>query len=211
MSNLMRIFWLIALLFFTTGCSGYQVACYTRTEGSLEPGQGVGETCDLKPGDQVKVTLVDGNQAEGVVQIISSSEIVLDAQGNNPQPRGYSIAQVQSIMKKPSKSKSNTLKSMRYMINPGDNVRLVLVDGTQVRGTVWSISSRRILIEHEDQSNQPTEYSSDRIYYIETESTGGSSSTTTTLLVVGGIVLIVGAVILANAMSELNNMNMFGQ
>lgn len=201
-----RFFWLIALMFFTTGCSGYQVACYTRTEGSLGPGQDVGEICDLKPGDHVRVTLVDGEQAEGVVQIISSSEIVLEAKGNNLQPRGYSMDQVQSIMKNSSKSRSNTLESVRYSVNPGDNVRLVLVDGTQVRGTVWSISSRRILIEHEDQSNQPTEYLSDRIYYIETGSTGGSSSTTTTLLVVGGLVLMVGVVILANEMSKLNNM-----
>jgi len=128
--------------------------------------------------------LVDGEQAEGIVQIISSSEIVLEAKGNNLQPRGYSMDRV----------------------NPGDNVKLVLVDGTQVRGTVWSISSSRILIEHEDQSNQPTEYSSDRIYSIEAGSTGGSSSTTTTLLVVGGLVLMVGLAVLANEMSKLNNM-----
>jgi hypothetical protein len=75
------------------------------------------------------------------------------------------------------------------IFTPGDNVRLVLVDGIQVRGTVWSISSSRIVLEHEDQTHQTTEYSSDQIYSIETESTGGSS-TTTTLLVVGGLVLI---------------------
>ena len=169
----MRFFWLIALMFFTTGCSGYQVACYTRTEGSIEPGQDVEETCDLKPGDQVKVTLVDGNQAEGVVQIISSSEIVLDAKGNNLQPRGYSIDQVQSIMKNPSKSKSNTLESTRDSVNPGDDVKLVMVNGIQVRGTVKSISSKEIVLEHQDQSEQPTAYSSDQIYSIETESAGG--------------------------------------
>ncbi|MCK9995782.1 MAG: hypothetical protein KAH56_05835 [Candidatus Krumholzibacteria bacterium] len=209
MKPIMRFFWLVSLLFFGAGCSGYQVACYTRTEGSLEPGQEVGETCDLKPGDKVRITLVDGEQAEGIVQVISSSEIVLEAKGNNLQPRGYSMDQVQSIMKNSSKSKSNTLESMRDRVNPGDNVKLVLVDGTQVRGTVWSISSSKILIEHEDQSNQPTEYSSDRIYSIETGSTGGSSSTTTTLLVVGGLALMVGLVILANEMSQLNDM--FGQ
>ena len=205
MSNLMRIFWLIALMFFTTGCSGYQVACYTRTEGSLKPGQDVEETCDLKPGDQVKVTLVDGNQAEGVVQIISSSEIVLDAQGNNPQTRGYSIDQVQSIMKNPSKSKSNTLESTRDSVNPGDNVKLVMVNGIQVRGTVKSVSSKEIVLEHQDQSEQPTAYSSDQIYSIETGSTGGSS-TGTSILIVGIVVLIVGGAILANELSELNHM-----
>ena len=199
----MRFFWMIALMFFTTGCSGYQVACYTRTEGSLEPGQDVGETCDLKPGDQVEVTLVDGNQAEGVVQIISSSEIVLDAQGKNPQPRGYSIAQVQSIRKKPSKSKSNTLESTRETINPGDDVRLVLVDGIQVRGTVKSISSKEIVLEHQDQSDQPNVYSSDQIHSIETESTGGPS-TSQSLVIVGVFVVIIGAGILASSMSDLS-------
>ena len=136
MSHLLRIFWLITLIFVAAGCSGYQTACYIRTEGSLESGQDIREICDLKPGDKVRVTLVDG---------------------------------------------------------------------IQVQGTVWSLSSSEIVIYHEDQSNKPTTYSSDQIYSIETESTGGSSSTTTTLLIVGGLVLIVGAVILANGLSELNN------
>ena len=137
MSSLLRIFWLITLLFFVSGCSGYQTACFVRSEEPLDPGQDVEQICDLKPGDKVRVILVDGEQAEGVVQIISSSEIVLEAQGNNLQPRGFSI---------------------------------------------------------------------DQVYSIETGSTGGGNSTTTTLLVVGGLVLIVGAVILANEMSDLNNM-----
>ena len=137
MSHPMRIFWLITLIFFTAGCSGYQVACYTRTEGALEPGQGPGEICDL---------------------------------------------------------------------NPGDNVRLVLVDGIQVRGKVMTISSKELVLEQEDQSKPFQVYSSDQIYSIETESSGGGNSTATSLLVVGGIVLIVGAAILAKGMSDLNNM-----
>ena len=137
MSHLLRIFWLISLLFFTAGCSGYQTACYTRTEGSLAPGQDVGELCDLKP---------------------------------------------------------------------GDDVRLVLVDGIQVRGKVMTISSKELVLEQEDQSKPFQVYSSDQIYSIETESSGGGNSTATSLLVVGGIVLIVGAVILAKGMSDLDNM-----
>ena len=178
----------------------------SRTEGSLEPAQDAGEICDLKPGDKVRVTLVGGEQADGVVQIISSTEIVLDAKGNNPQPRGYSIDQVQSIMKSSSRSKSKSLESMRMTINPGDDVRLVLVDGIQVRGTVMSISSKEIVLDHKDKSAPFQVYSSDQIYSIEPESSGGGNSTATTLLIVGGMVLIVGAVILANEMSELNNM-----
>jgi len=206
MSYVMRIFWLITLLFFAAGCSGYQVACYTRTEGSLEPAQDAWEICDLKPGDKVRVTLEGGEQTDGVVQIISSTEIVLDAKGNNPQSRGYSIDQVQSIMKSSSGSKSKSLKSMRMTINPGDDVRLVLVDGIQVRGKVMTISSKEIVLELEDQSAPFQVYSSDQIYSIESESSGGGNSDVTPLLIVGGIILIAGAVILASEMSELNNM-----
>ena len=101
MSYLLRIFWLIALLFFVSGCSGYKVVCFPGREGALEAGQEGMETCNIKPGDQVRVILVDGGQAEGIVQIISSSEIVLDAKGKNLQPRGYSMDQVYSIEKGP--------------------------------------------------------------------------------------------------------------
>lgn len=205
MKPIMRFFWMIALMFFAAGCSGYRTASYTRSGGSAEPGRDAGEIWDLKPGDKVRVTLVGGEQADGVVQIISSSEIVLDAEGNSLQPRGYAMDQVQSIMVKPSHSKSKTLKSMRYTVNPGDNVQLVLVDGIQVAGTVVSISSKELVLEHGGQSVEPTAYTSDQIYSIETKSSGGTS-TTTTLLIVGGLALVMGGVFLANEMSDLNNM-----
>ncbi len=99
MSYFLRIFWLITLSIFVSGCSGYKVACFPGREGALKAGQDGKETCDIKPGDQVRVILVDGEQAEGIVQIISSSEIVLDARGKNLQPRGYSMDQVYSIEK----------------------------------------------------------------------------------------------------------------
>lgn len=206
MKPIMKLFWLITLMFFTAGCSGYNVACYTRSEEPLEPGQDVREICDLKPGDKVRVTLVDGEQVEGTVQIISASEIVFNSIGNDLQPRGYSIDQIQSIMKSSSRSKSKSLESMRETIDPGDDVQLVLVDGMQVRGKVMTISSKEIVLEHEDQSAPFQVYSSDQIYSIESESSGGGNSDVTPLLIVGGIILIAGAIILASEMSELNNM-----
>jgi len=183
-----------------------KLACYTRSEEPLEPGQDVREICDLKPGDKVRVTLVDGEQVEGTVQIISASEIVFNSIGNDLQPRGYSIDQIQSIMKSSSRSKSKSLESMRETIDPGDDVQLVLVDGMQVRGKVMTISSKEIVLEHEDQSAPFQVYSSDQIYSIESESSGGGNSDVTPLLIVGGIILIAGAIILASEMSELNNM-----
>ena len=97
MSYLLRIFWLIAISIFVSGCSGYRVACFPTSDGSLMAGQDGEEICNLKPGDNVLVILVDGEQAEGVIQVISPSEIVLDAKGKNLQPRGYSMDQIYSI------------------------------------------------------------------------------------------------------------------
>ena len=136
MSYLLRIFWLIAISIFVSGCSGYRVACFPTSDGSLMAGQDGEEICNLKPGDNVLVILVDGEQAEGVIQVISPSEIVLDAKGKNLQPRGYSM---------------------------------------------------------------------DQIYSIEEGSTGGDS-TTEAIIVVGIFTLVIGGVILADSLSELNNM-----
>lgn len=107
MRKQMRIFWLISLVIFTAGCSGYRTTYYPNldmqedmeedlVEVTEQPSPG---TCPFEPGDDVVVTLLNGEQTEGKVELISSEEIVLNCDERSLQPRGYSMDQVHSIQK----------------------------------------------------------------------------------------------------------------
>ena len=66
MSAGFRIFWLTALCFFVAGCaSGYRPANLPRTgdPGDLEHDS---SKDTIKPGDRVRVTLVDGHEISGL-------------------------------------------------------------------------------------------------------------------------------------------------
>jgi hypothetical protein len=108
MRKQMRIFWLISLVIFTAGCSGYRTTYYPNldmqenmeedmVEDTEQPWP---ETCPFEPGDNVVVTLLNGEQTEGKVELISSEEIVLNRDERSLQPRGYAMDQVHSIQKK---------------------------------------------------------------------------------------------------------------
>ena len=107
----LRLFWLIVLLNFVSGCSGYHTACHSLSEVEAKGGEEFGMDYDLKLGEKVRINLVDGNQAEGVIQSITSREIVLDAEGKNLQPRVFSVDQVQSI-ERPSGSSSSIVTAI---------------------------------------------------------------------------------------------------
>ncbi len=107
----LRLFWLIVLLNFVSGCSGYHTACHSLSEVEAESSEEFGVGCDLKLGEKVRINLVDGEQAEGIIQSITSREIVLDAEDNNLQPRVFSADQVQSI-EKPSGSSSSIVMAI---------------------------------------------------------------------------------------------------
>jgi len=94
MSNLMRIFWLIALLIFVSGCSGFKVACQM---GSDVPGEVDQDICDLKTGEKIRLNLVDGTRVDGVIQSLSPHEITLAAEAKNLEAQSYSTAEIFSI------------------------------------------------------------------------------------------------------------------
>jgi hypothetical protein len=58
----LKLFWLIVLLIFISDCSGYQVACNSLSEVSTRGGEEFGRNCDLEPGDNVRINLMDGKQ-----------------------------------------------------------------------------------------------------------------------------------------------------
>lgn len=97
MKPLSRIFWLIALMFFTAGCSGYRTICQTSSNPPRIFGTTPQEPCNIEQGDLVRLTLIDGELVEGTVELISAQEIVLDPAGGSLQPRGYSPDQIQTI------------------------------------------------------------------------------------------------------------------
>ena len=102
MSRLLRIFWLITLLFFVSGCSGYKVACSIDSDVPGEDIQDLLENCDLQTGKKIRLNLVDGTRADGVIHSFSSLEITLDAKDKNLKPQSYSTAEIVSIEKENS-------------------------------------------------------------------------------------------------------------
>lgn len=96
-----RIIWVISLMFFATGCSGYKVVGYSLPEVSPDRAQ-ENKDAEVNVGTQVRLNLIDGSKVEGKVKIISPSEIVLAAEGRSAQPRGYTDDHIVSIESKSS-------------------------------------------------------------------------------------------------------------
>jgi len=71
-----RIFWLISLAFFLSGCTGYQMLGTTEIAGE--------ETLDfsgldeLATGDDVRITLHGGDRVEGKLAELGAHSVVLD-------------------------------------------------------------------------------------------------------------------------------------
>ena len=80
MSSFARIFWLVVLLFFVSGCATYK--------GAVLPGQAVaaqgGKSSDtvVQKGMAIRVTLVDGTNIAGDVIRVSELELVVGTFGN---------------------------------------------------------------------------------------------------------------------------------
>ena len=64
MSTGFRIFWVISLTIFVSGCSGYATTAIPRT-GDPNTDSADFEADTIKPGDKVRVTLLDGQQVLG--------------------------------------------------------------------------------------------------------------------------------------------------
>ena len=122
MFSILRLFWLVSLSIFLSGCSGFGVAGFSRPDASLGAGQEMATIWDLKPGDQAILELMDGSQVQGVVRFNSPFEVVLDAGGNSLQPRGFTTAEIISVNKKsalPAGTKTHILKVAGILILGG--------------------------------------------------------------------------------------------
>ena len=200
----LRIFWLISLLFFAAGCSNYQSACYTISDDPSEIDDLIWDSCRLRQGEKVRITLVTGEKIVGKVARISSEWIMLDDGIEKEGTLLYTPSQVVSIEKGLSRSKESEIVE-----NPevGDEVSLILKDGSLVRGEVWTIDDETIVLNHKGESEQTLEYPLSQVQYIEKD-TSESTSETAAYVVVGAVVFI-GIGILAYNLSKLNNM--YGQ
>jgi hypothetical protein len=201
MKTYLRIFWLISLLFFTAGCSGFQSACYTRSDEPGEIDDLNWDSCALRPGHKVRITTVTGNKVVGTITRISPEWITLAPENGMDPPVLYTPSQVVSIQK--DMSHSNSPKTVE---NPevGDEVALYLKDGSRIEGEVQVANSEEIVLAHTGESVQPRGYPISQIQTIETSSSGGSSSALVPVLVILGVGLIIGGVVLAESMSDLS-------
>jgi small nuclear ribonucleoprotein (snRNP)-like protein len=102
MSMAMRMLWLVTLMFFTAGCSGYRVACKPKSDVPGDLDQYVREFCGLKPDDKVRINLVDGEKVDGVIQSVSSQDIVLIPDANKDNPLSFASSEILSIEEKKS-------------------------------------------------------------------------------------------------------------
>lgn len=99
MKPLLRMFWLITLLIFASGCSGYRVVGFSLPEVAAEFDAEEPYTGRLQPGDKLLVNLVNGTQERGVLKDLSSDSIVLAAPKDSSITLCLPAAQIQSIEK----------------------------------------------------------------------------------------------------------------
>lgn len=97
MKTQMRLFWLVALMFFATGCSGYRTIGHSLPDLTRDLDPEVGGDLQLRKGDEVRLQLVDGKQDIGIVRSVSSRAIVLEADSRGDPSREYSAAEIQAI------------------------------------------------------------------------------------------------------------------
>ena len=122
MFSLIKLFWSVSLLIFLSGCSGFGVVGFSRPDPSFGSDQVIGSIWDLKAGDRAILELVDGTQVEGIVKFNSPFEIVLDAEANSLQPRGFTTGQILSIQKKsalPPGTETDILKVVGILLIGG--------------------------------------------------------------------------------------------
>lgn len=205
MKTQMRIFWLVSLLFFTTGCSIYQPACFTGAEGVSTNDMSKLDDCQLQPGDTVRITTTNGDKLEGEIQRLTEDWIVLENNSKKESPRLLTPSQILVIEKSKAQPKDPD------MVEPpmvGEEVYLFLVDGSGIKGEVSSVDDEALVLIHESGANQRLEFPMDEILWVDTSpnSSSGGLSNNDAVWVVLGVAVLIGIVVMANEMSKLNNM-----
>ena len=67
----------MALLILVSGCSGYCVSCSSLEDYSPDRNNEFTSGCDLAPGDEVRVILVNKEMVTGVIDSVLPTEIAL--------------------------------------------------------------------------------------------------------------------------------------
>ncbi|MEN8006481.1 MAG: hypothetical protein ABFS42_05665 [Candidatus Krumholzibacteriota bacterium] len=122
-----RYFWLVNLLFFSAGCSGYRVVGYSLPEITSETQQEIAADTKLQPGDRARVQLVDGSRAEGIVQALSSREITLLSDDEAGRTLYFSADQIFSVEKHTS-SQTTTLILVTFILVIAGTIAMVPFD-----------------------------------------------------------------------------------
>jgi len=95
MNTLHRIFWLLTLCAFVSGCSGYRLAALPGGDGTAAPADSVAV---VGPGSLVRVTMNTGEAHKGKVSRITGEELVLAADEVGPrETRVLALRDVESV------------------------------------------------------------------------------------------------------------------
>ena len=102
MSYQLRIFWLMSLLVFLSGCSGYRSACSTRDQDFRQAEGDSLSACNLETGDRIRINLQDGKRIAGEIQALTPGEITLKSESGRNNTSVIPVPDILSIEKKSS-------------------------------------------------------------------------------------------------------------
>lgn len=200
MKTKFRIFWLVSLMFFTAGCSGFQPACFTGEEGMDENDMARLDDCHLQAGERVRITTTAGNKVVGDIKRITEDWIILAAVNNSDPALLYTPSQILRIEKSKAQGKGADTVEMPEI---GEEVSLYLIDGTRIEGEILSVSDDSIVLEHVSGPDERLEIPRNEIGYMEAPPSSSSWVVPVVVLAVGA--LIIGGIIVGSQVSDLND------
>jgi hypothetical protein len=204
MKTQLRIFWLVSLVFFTAGCSGFQPACFTGEEMGDEIATSLFEDCRLRAGDRVRITTTSGGKMVGDIQRITADWILIAPTSGSEPHQLYTPSQILMIEKSKYPGREPATVEEPQI---GDEVALYLMDGSRIEGEIRAVSDTAIVLKHDSGPDERLEFSRDEIVSIENASNGssGSSSWVAPVAILAGAALVVGGIWFAIEMSEFND------
>lgn len=200
MKTQLRIFWLVSLVFFTSGCSGFQPACLTSEEGMYEDDMARLDDCHLQAGERVRITTTTGDKVVGDIKQVTEDWIILTLANESKPALLYTPSQILRIEKSKAQPKGGTSQVMPEV---GKKVSLFQYDGTRIEGEILSVSDDSIVLEHESGPGGRLEIPRNEIAYLETPPSSTSWAVPVALLAVGA--LVIAGVIVGSQMSDLSD------
>jgi hypothetical protein len=100
MNTRVKIFWLLSLAFFATGCSGYRVVHHSQPDLGADSAARDGISGDLKKGDLVRLRLTDGQEISGALYAVTPEGVELGVSDEFTKTEVIPVSTIESVAKK---------------------------------------------------------------------------------------------------------------